>query len=161
MRHGVFLEVSSWQGVSIGAEHYYGKLVRYSPYHTVELEYRLTEKQAAEFSKKDDWKYKAGDKCSRFDTVDEVVKLGIAQYKDFFPDAKILFTGESSTSAEPSKMIDGDPDLMKLANEIWQKYEAIPWERRGAFYDRSPENRKIVNRLTDEWNALFDNWKHK
>jgi hypothetical protein len=58
----VYLEITTWQGISIGATHYYGQLTGRGM-ESIDLEYTITSAQAARLNKTDEqsWGWKAGD----------------------------------------------------------------------------------------------------
>jgi hypothetical protein len=145
----VVLTISTWAGMSLGAEHYYGKLSGYNKgeYVTIDLEYPLTEKQAKQLSKKDDWEYKMGRMCSRFDVKDDVRKVALEEWKERYPDAKILFEGNSA-SAEPLKCLWAkSKKFIDAFNKLWEENEAIP---------HVSKNWKKIDKLCDAFNLLIE-----
>lgn len=151
----VNLEITSFQGVSVGAEHYYGKLKSYDPYQTFEIEKVLTEREAAALRIKDDWPgFKAGDKTTRFNTRDEIIEIAERDYKKIFVGAKVLTLG-SSTSAEPQEILDAPKPIMRKGNEMFQEVEAMGWIQRGGFFYRHPEHQSRLNQLCREYSKLL------
>jgi len=123
----VVLEISSWQGMSLGAEHYYGKLVgeKDDNYIKYELEKIMSKKDAERLSKKDDWKYKEGRGTSRFENEDEIREIAIKEWQKIFPNACALLEGRS-ISAEPMKCLKvKNENLKEKLNKIWEENEVI------------------------------------
>jgi hypothetical protein len=107
----VWLEISSWRGMSIGATHFYGTLhhpctcSRFPCPHPIsrtDLEHVLTTQEAKELTKLHNdgslfgpgvYKYKKGDTSRCFETKEEIIKLAIASYQEMFPDRKRLILG--------------------------------------------------------------------
>lgn len=75
----VYLKISTFRGISIGAEHYYGKLIFMEPYLHHELSYTMTQEDAVKLNDKDpDWPYHSeGEKSTRFDSKDLVREAAI------------------------------------------------------------------------------------
>ena len=99
----VVLEITNWAGLSLGAEHYYGKL-----------------------RKKDDWKwYKKGSLTSRFDDPDEIREIALEKWKVTFTNSNALLEGHSS-SAEPMKVLwIKNKEYLDELNLIYNNFEKI------------------------------------
>ena len=149
-----FLEITSWQGVSIGAEHYYGKIITHNPYSHVELKRKLTAKQAAKLSKKDKWDYRPGAETDRFDTKEQIIKIAVAQYKSIMPSARMLVLG-SSSSVEPKQVLDANKSIMEKCNKIYAEFEKIPWINRGGFWYRNLGDEEKIEELTTKWKKII------
>jgi hypothetical protein len=92
----VYLVITSWQGISLGAEHYYAKLKgdAYGEYTTYDLHKVMTEEDAEILRKKDDWRhYKAGSLTDRFNTKEEARESAILALPTAFPHAVALLEG--------------------------------------------------------------------
>ncbi len=104
MKHLVKLTISSYRGISIDAEHYYGRFhvtqkcsinenggwywtsseKQKHPLEFKEVEYRISAKQAAELNKKDSsWGYDhvKGELSGRFSTREEVIAKAIVMFQ--------------------------------------------------------------------------------
>lgn len=129
----IYLHIRSYQGVSYGAEHYYGKL-RGSNRDEEDMEIRriMSKRVAQKLSKKDDWKHEAGDETYRFDSEQAIIKIALATYKEHFPHAKLLILGYCYY-AEPQLILacENQEDkeildhLYKLAQEQRKKGEVV------------------------------------
>jgi len=100
MKRIVFLEVTSWRGISIGAEHYYGHLISYNGegLDKVELKRKLTAKDAVALNKKDSSitshsRWKAGEEVGRFDTREQVKVAALKAFAERFNSDDILLMG--------------------------------------------------------------------
>ena len=125
----VVLEISSWAGMSLGAEHYYGALIGYinDEYTKKDIEKPMSEEEAEKLRVKDDWKYyKKGSPTTRFDTKQEIREIALVTWQTIFPNAKALLEGHSS-SAEPMKVLwVKHPEYTDELNKIWEKNEKTP-----------------------------------
>ena len=149
------LHISSWQGISLGAEHYYaesqGPLE--TDYKKVELCDTLTPRQAAHLNKKNNERnlYKAGELNKGFDTYEAAIQAGIREWKAHFPEASYLVLGKSS-SIEPKPLLDStltdDSELKAKVQAIVDQCEAIGW------YD-NPKNDDKMDSLYKEWAILL------
>ena len=149
----VELEITSWQGVSLGAEHYYGKLRGYfdDDFVSVEVEAKMTQRQAVALGKKDDWHhYKAGSMTSRFDTKEEVETTAILTFKDKFPNASVLLKGHWAAH-EPKKCLSADDlELMDNLNKVFIEYDKIK-------YRDTEEYWNLVDPLADKFYTILKN----
>ncbi len=154
----VYLDITSFSGVSIGAEHYYGKLVcSGDEYKTIELEKKLTSRQAKELNKKDGYGsvFRADSLTGRFDTEQEIISLAIVEYKKHFPEAKILLLGDSA-SAEAKKVLDApSKELQEKCNALFNEQKKIGWINRGGFFYRTEEGEEKAWDLYKQWNRLI------
>lgn len=153
----VNLHITSWRGISIGANHWYGELlwtvdkerVDGSSMKTHRLSKKLTASEARELRKLDgqwNWSFKwcAGMKTERLDSEDEVIELAIAEYKKHCLDAGILVLGDYATSG-PHLVLDGPPEFVKKAANLYKQAEAIGW------WDRDLEKMRAIS---DRWEKL-------
>ncbi len=104
----VFLEITSWVGTSIGAQHYYGKLISRSngEYEHVSLKKALTTKEARDLSKAHDWTYKKGHLSDCMETNDIVRKVAINEWRKHFPKAEVLREGNPAYVDDPHPILD-------------------------------------------------------
>lgn len=137
----ICLHITSWNGISIGAEHYYGELMRYEYNEDPDIELKRKIKEVTEaryLSKKVGYKgmYKVGDETNCFTTRDQVKKEARRQYKKLYPGAKVIVIGNNGIH-EPQEIILGPRVFKKKVNKLWKAYK-IAWV----------EGRR--NRLTDD-----------
>lgn len=148
MNNYIVLEISTWCGMSFGAEHYYGTLKGYIKGEMVhrDIEKTLTVKEANYLSKKDDWKYKVGNKTNRFTSKDEIRKIALKEWKKLFPNGSVLLEG-SVSSAEPMKVLwTKRTAYTKKLNQIYEENENIP---------HVPKNYDKIDLLCEKFNALL------
>ena len=115
----IVINVTSWVGISIGAEHYYAS---YCPYLDTEgwdiqlsevdewsastwevhckLERPLTESDAKSLNKKENWRgmfrYKVGDMSDRFDTIKQIVQAATKKREELGQKCPMVFLSEGS-----------------------------------------------------------------
>jgi hypothetical protein len=141
----VYLEVSSWRGLSIGAQHYYGSLVGHAPeYKRVELYRTLTQADADRLTdrRNDGYKYREGGRTNGFDTPGDVAQFAVKHWREHFPGGKILLKG-SAASYEPHTPLTGGTTFKRYTRGIIKRCESLGW------YDKG--NDKEVDLLCDEW----------
>jgi hypothetical protein len=135
----VVLEISTWRGISIGAQHYYGKLHWYDAddeYQTHEITRILDKESAFKLTKQknsgraEDYQwfdYEAGDESTDFDSRQEIRDIAIATYKEHYPEANMLQEGRWAV-CDPQEVIDADDkELMKGINWMYERAEEIGW----------------------------------
>lgn len=112
----VWLQISSWRGMAIGATHWYGEMRNSEHTRAVRMMYPLTEEQALELTKKHnggtlvevDYAYQAGDEVSSFDTKEEIIAQAIATWRTEFPDRNVLVIGNPAYADEVPVILDGE-----------------------------------------------------
>lgn len=129
---GVLLEITSFRGVSIGAQHFYGRLRRYEAKKSIDVELRkkLSAKEARVLTKLDrsamDWfkgSYKPGDLSDRFDSIIELRAFGLRHYQTLVPGAKVLIVGQYAV-ADPQECLDGPDDIKLSINNHFRLFES-------------------------------------
>lgn len=145
----VYLEISCWQGISLGAEHYYGSLTQTRPdYKQVKLTKVMTQAEANASNDKDSCEfcqYEAGEETERFDSESEVKSAALTKWKEIFPDAEILFCG-NSCHADPTEILVAPEPILTKGNELYKRARQV------GFWDFSPEK---MQKIANEWDALF------
>lgn len=152
----VYLEISSWQDISMGAQHYYGELIGYNgdERKEVKLTRILTPRQAAKanrYRSSDSFlNVRAGDESDGFDEKDEIIKLALKVWLTHFPDAQLLIQGRISV-AEPQEILacPAYPEIIESANKLYEEFEAIE----GYHYKR---NWKQAEEIDDKWTNLIN-----
>jgi len=150
----VFLDITTWSGISIGAEHYYGKLKEHGGnYKSVELEWPMSQKMATYLNKKDRTRsgdsydcYKKGCPTVRFDTEQEVKDWALEVWKEHFPDHDLLLIGTDCIN-EPIRCLDGDSMLSESINQLVDKYDSLDDLRIPAEREKSNALSEIFHRL--------------
>lgn len=135
----IYLTITTWAGMSLGAQHYYAELQQdYGDNCKVELTRVLTPAQAAKANR-----YRSpGD-------FEEIRELALRTWLEHFPDAQILIEGRWSVG-DPQKILacPGDPTLVDEANAICQEFEKIEGYQYRRNWDRA-------NTLNDTWDQLI------
>jgi hypothetical protein len=116
----VWLNITTWRGMSFGAVHWYGNLeveafdgINWDKQlRPIELRRTLTASQARDLTKVQnyntmfDWniKYVKGDTTNCFDEEEDVIKFAIKEYKKYYPNATRLVLG-STVYDEPIRTL--------------------------------------------------------
>ena len=135
----VNLEISSFEGISPGAVHYYGRL-SFNGERT-DLERRLNKRNIGKFRK--DF-YHIGDVTTRFNSENHVIRAAKRIWKKLFPNALVLLVGSGSI-LDPQKCIAGDPVLRKKINAYYRRAEAV-----GGYEGNEEEMTKISDEYMRE-----------
>lgn len=141
------VEISSWAGVSLNAEHFYASLVFYDAngeYQTKQLRHKLTAREAKALNKKDGvgGAYSAGCMTERFDSVEDVHQAAIEEFKQI-PHAKVLMCGRHAV-LEPQMVLIGPEDYKVRVNQLAARCKKLDWNR---------DERKL-QKICDEFDAL-------
>lgn len=142
----VYLEISSWRGISIGASHWYGKLVCNGEH--IELRRKLSAKDAAEMNRK--WSsgniFRRGSMCKSFDSEQDIIKLAVTTFKKHFKGASVLVLGHSCT-ADPQKVLIGPREFKSKVNAWYRRTERIGGYDGGHYQEMS--------KISDDFWAYF------
>ena len=156
-KYCVYLEITTWQGLSIGAEHYYGKLCGYNKgeHISVELKKVMTREDARILNKKDSAHcWEEGETTDRFDTEEGIKKIARKEWKKHFPQAKIVVEGREGV-IEPQPIFVGPSDYKRKINAWAKKAEEINYW----------DNEKVMEALCSKWERLskqyFAAWNKK
>lgn len=139
-------DIYSWQGVSLGAIHYYGEICCGG--RTTKVLGALTQEHATYLNKEN---FRRGFKITRYHPGklydgflerQEAIDAAIGAYKNDFPQARCLLLGQH-TYIEPFPVLelDGPADVFDRLNEIAAMSRPLSCE------DREP--------LTEEWEKLL------
>lgn len=142
----VNVEISSWRGVSLGAEHFYASLVFHNAdgqYQRKELRHELTVKEAKALNKKDGGAYTPGYMTERFNTVEDIHRVAIDTFKQLVPHAKILMCGRDAV-LEPQMILVGPEDYKARVNQLAARCKELEWDR----------HEKELQAICDEFDAL-------
>lgn len=124
MKNGkiVYLEITTWIGVSLGAMHFYGELVGYidDEYTKVELKRKLTSAAVKELHEYGWSSVRAGDLFHGFDTRDDIRDEALATWQEHFPAALVLLEGRSAIG-NPQKVLAGPEDFKTRVNQWYEE----------------------------------------
>lgn len=124
----VCLEISSWRG-SIGAEHYYGKLLCEDSEDEIEVERTLDDQKEVDYLNKKDGagdgfhRWDVGNTTKRFSTAKAVEERAILIWRRHFPKHAALVIGIYG-SAGPRRPLDAKPTVLKKLQSFWKRAEA-------------------------------------
>jgi hypothetical protein len=145
----VFLKITSWYGISVGAEHYYGKLTDFKTNENIELTYPLTKEDAKYLNKKekieDEIGYEEGEESERFRNEEAVIERAKKQFKILFPKATILVRGTSDPN--PQEVLVGPKQFKNAINVLWQRCELLDWDRE--------EDEEELEEIYGKWEKLW------
>jgi hypothetical protein len=123
----VYVYVTSY-AMSIGGEHFYGKL-KCNGHEEVILTEVLTQKLATYLNKKDStasWnRYKQGDRVERFSSYETLIAEAKRVWKKEFPSAVILIEGERSCGSIQEILDAPNHTIMNKINELYKEAEAL------------------------------------
>ena len=155
MKNIVYLDITSWQGMSIGAEHFYGALIHSGDtYQKIEVEGKMTSKQAKALSKKDDFPYRAGSRTTRFETREEVIEAAKIVFAEKFPGIEFLVVGNAA-ACDPKLVVVGPEEKKEKANLIFEEYKKIPWIHKYGFLKMSPDDEIKSYELFEQWESIL------
>jgi len=159
----ICLHITSWVGLAIGAEHYYGCLKPYDynvNIEDVELKREITEiSEARWLNKKNGCDiYQVGDVTNLFNTERQLIQVARKEYKKHFPKTKVILLGDSGRSC-PQEIILGPRNLKKFNNSLWKAYE-YAWKE-GKKYNLPDEKiLEIIEPIEEEWEKIWiKKWK--
>jgi len=137
------LEISSWMGISIGAEHYYGALWIHE--ERIEFKHRLTKVEVDERNTKDStFRWRVGNSVSGFTTEKEIRLLAIEMCKKD-PKVKLLLEGRYAI-ADVQIAIYGDPEVIGKISKLYKRADVIDfWDHK----KHEDEMRDIDNKFDE------------
>ena len=151
----IYLKITTWRGMSLGAVHYYGKL-NSNNYDdkSIELRKKMTSHEAAKLNKLHGYGslYKAGSSTEGFDTKDEIIELAMREFKNHYPNVRILILGDAVYS-EPKKILwcEEEPGIIEIVDNMISECKEINWWE--------GNNPKRMDQLSDNWEQILNNFK--
>lgn len=153
----VWLEISTWVGICIGAQHFYGRLHENNRgpggnSGETDVTHALTRKEAAYLNKKNSWTgfmaKKGGEMSRDFEAREQVYAAGIKLFRKQYPGDVILIVGShGSLSAQPLLSWPAWFETQaKRVNEL-----AAEWARIGGYEG----NEKRAGQIDNEWQKLL------
>jgi hypothetical protein len=111
----VYLQITSWRGMSFGAIHWYGEMCTYDYSKRVKMSYELNSRQAVALTKLHndgrllgaDYVYHECDEVDNYDTKDQIIKQACATWRKLFPGKNVLVLGDPVV-CEPPLKLDGE-----------------------------------------------------
>lgn len=149
-----YLDIDNWTGISIGAIHWYGKIVidgTGNDYISIELKRVLSMKEAQLLNKTDKHcSYREGELTHKFDTEQEVLDFALHYFKSNYKG--VLFRGDSSCRSAWQRLIYW-PDIREFnrlaiqMNKLSDKFIALNG------YEGNEQAK--VAQLDKKWFSLF------
>ena len=126
----VTLEISSWYGISVGAQHSYGYLHYHDSegeYHKAQLKRKLNENTAQILNTQRNkgrhpdyhYEHRAGEETVCFDDDQHIIRTAKRVWKKICPDADILLVGMFACG-DPQRCLIGPSDVKKKIND-WHR----------------------------------------
>ena len=141
----VFLKISSWKGISVGAVHCYGALSNLGGGKRYDVDKPITKAEANRRNKKAGWvSWTGGDRTESFDTKESVIYYAKRQFNKRFPHATALVLGNIAT-AEPQTVLVGPQPFKQAVNKLVKRAERI------GYWDNEAEMRQICNEWVKLW----------
>lgn len=145
-----FLELSNWTGISVGAVHWYAKLIINEPYESIEIKRPLSDREVKELNVAEEYvSHFKGDLTHKFDTEQEAFDCGVKTFKDKY--TGVLFRGDSACRSPWIKIVVYPTEFSVLVdrmNEIADRFIALNG------YEGNRQ--KVVERLDHKWGKLFE-----
>ena len=136
----VVLEISSFVGISFGAQHVYGKLYGFvdgkfesadveRPYRESDID-KVDPGLADDYREREQWLIRryiaAGMSTGGFDTREELCLRAIEVYRQHFPDAKMLLVCPYTYgTVAPQIPLDGPADFAKASTDALKMHNAL------------------------------------
>ena len=155
----VYLRIYTWQGMSLGAQHWYAELDMRGA-SAVKVKGPLTQ-QHATIVNKDlrrqgySMRYKRGYMYDGFLEWEEAANRGIEQWQEVFPGTDVLLLGRAS-SGSPMPIIAAPEGVdIEALNALTAKCEEMGWYK--ARYERGADDHNdLLDEISDEWFALVN-----
>ena len=143
------LDISSWVGISIGADHVYGKIC----YQGDEISVMriLTKEDAHRLNIKDKTEigfamYSEGEECKRFDTRSELIKKAIEIVKEKYPQVDLLLRGSGASVSCNEALWGKDQQKVDRINKLYREADKLD------FYSGKDDDR--MEELDDEFEKI-------
>lgn len=148
------LDITSWVGISLGASHWYCKVIveeNDEDVERVQMTRPLTSKEIAAMNRESQEKYgfsnnRQGDTTEGYWTKEEAVQAGIDYFKSKYNG--VLFDGERTSCSAWKKVIVHPPELTALVTEM-NKIADMFQGLNGYECEKSKE--ALVERLDNKW----------
>lgn len=148
--HIVFLTITSWAGLALGARHYYGRLRPLEGDEREDVTYTMTKEDAFEFNRIEKVPecigYEEGEKNARFSSEAAVIFAARKQFKVDFPKAKVLVLGDCAV-CEPQRILVGPRDFKREINILSKARDRLDWDIK--------EDRPELEEISRQWQVLW------
>ena len=126
------LQISTWMGVSLGAEHWYGRLSTDDGKRDERMRHSMTSEEAKNENKKDRemgqtfFRWKKGAMTQGYSSRQQIIDQAREEFKTFEPKATVLIEGMVGCGS-PQTILEG-PDWFKtmgnMINDAWPGWRA-------------------------------------
>jgi len=150
----VFLKISSYRGISIGAVHFYARLHYYDEdkkYQTEEIKRILTKKEVLELNKQDRRRYpgcnntwKVGFEYQGFWSEEDAKEAAINYVKEKMPDVDFLIEGSWGSADVRECIYAKDEAVMTKINKLHERAKKI------GFHD-NPKHKEKMDRINEQY----------
>jgi hypothetical protein len=148
----VYLDISTWRGLSIGAVHYYGQLKSYGKsYRQIVLMRKVTPAVVDELTDADgNCSYKVGWETERWRSKRALRQAAIRYFKKHYPIEGALLIEGQSAYAEPQPVLCGPKTVKDAINKLCRQAE------RCGYWD----NEETMGRICNEWEKLIQRFRN-
>lgn len=145
-----WLEVSTWRGLSIDAEHWFGHLR--CDDRKISLDHPMSAHEAAQANRKQRTTLnKEGKATNAFTTEAALEKHAVTVFRNLFPGATLLI--KSDNSLYPGPVLFGPPEVQQQASVLFDRMEALYAGR------NEPRSWREHDAILDEWETLIAPYK--
>lgn len=149
----VVLQGSSFTEIgSMGAEHWYGRLIGYEGNERKELELRrkLTDRKEVEYLNAKDGvsglsAWKLGHETMRFPSREALVTYACKTWRKAFSRADALIKGRVASCEPQEPLAARDPDILEILKEFWETRKKL------GGYEHNPTAMRTLLRIYDKW----------
>lgn len=146
-----YLDITTWVGLSPGAEHYYGTL-KGPDGENHDVWDSLTAEAARQRNRLENvTHYEAGDETRRFATKTALREAAVAQFKEKYPNKVILVEGSRSTLM-PQLVLVGPRPYKHAVNKLYRRIEILYRKTKGDWHPK-------MDQLCAEWKRLSNEFK--
>lgn len=147
----VYLDITSWRGISVGAMHYYGSIVVSSDVPTeIPLMRKITRPAQIELARQDGGDrylslYPVGGETERWRSKKLLRKAAVRYFNKHYSIEDSLLIEGSFTTCEPQTVLHGKEPFKSAINELCRQAEEC------GFWD----NEEIMERICSKWETVI------
>ena len=147
----VYLEITSWRGISIGAIHYYGSMVVCNGKLTkTPLMRKITKAAQIELARQDGGDrhlslYPVGSETERWRSKDALRRAAIRWFNKRYSTEDSMLIEGSFTTCEPQTVLHGKEPFRSAINELCEQAEECDYW----------EDEKAMDRICNRWRKVI------
>ena len=167
----MYLNILSWVGTSIMAEHYYGKIEYTHPTEMetrcghsspkrmkIEIKRKLTKKEAERLTDKDkSYIWDEGETNGQFWTEEALKKVALEMIPSLEHQPDLVLVGDHCIASCQEALYAKNPDLVNWINNIWKKGE----DQQLGYRPFTDAKDKEQDRLDKLFNKLIEGCKNE